>query len=93
MKLKPIITEKSTGDAGKGVYTFRVPNSLTKHQIKKLIEETFKVHVTEVRSTKESGEVKKTISGRKRVIKPSKKALVILKEKEKIDLFETKGNK
>lgn len=88
--LEPIITEKSTKLAEDGKYTFRVEFGLNKFQIKKLIEEVFGVHVTSVRTAKIAGEKKRTILGRKRIIKPSQKAIVTLKEKEKIDLFETK---
>jgi large subunit ribosomal protein L23 len=88
MKLEPILTEKSLRDAKEGRYTFRVDPGLTKHKIRKLVEEVFGVHVTKVRTIKEKGEVKRTVFGKKRVITPKKKAIVTLKEKEKIDLFE-----
>lgn len=90
MKLLPIITEKSLSDAKKGKYTFKVGLHMTKFEIKKAVEDAFKVHVVNVNTTKEAGEVKRTMWGRKRVLKPGKKAVVMLKEKESIDLFETK---
>lgn len=90
MILEPIITEKSTELAKKGKYTFKVKVGLRKHQIKKLIEDLFGVHVREIRTMNIRGETRKTLSGRKRKIMPSKKAIVSLAEKEKIDLFETK---
>lgn len=90
MKLEPIITEKTIELAKKGEYTFRVDRNMTKAKIKSLVENVFGVHVKRVRTTKEAGEVKRTIWGRKRVIKPGKKAIVKLAEKEKIDLFEEK---
>ncbi len=89
-KLEPILTEKTTKLAESGKYSFRVDRNLTKYQIKKLIGEIFDVHVTKVRTLKEPGEKKRTSSGRKRVILPGKKAIVTLRDKEKIDLFETK---
>ncbi len=88
MKLEPIITEKSMNNAKEGKYTFRVGRSLNKIQIKKLIEETFGVHVTDVKTIRSRGGVKRTPQGRKRIIQPAKKAIVTLKDKEKIDLFE-----
>jgi large subunit ribosomal protein L23 len=88
--LEPIITEKSTKLADEGKYTFRVDIGQTKFQIKKLIEDVFGVHVTNVRTARIAGERKRTAQGRKRVVMPFKKAIVTLKEKEKIDLFETK---
>ena len=90
MKLEPVITEKSTRLAEEGKYTFRVNIGLNKFKIKKIIEEVFGVHVTSVKTIKERGETKKNFRGRIRVIKPQKKAIVTLGEKEKIDLFETK---
>ena len=93
MKLEPIITEKSLELSKKGNYTFRVEVGLRKHQIKKLIEEVFEVHVKEIRTMNIRGETRKALSGRKRRIMPSKKAIVTLAEKEKIDLFETKKKK
>ncbi|OGM19451.1 50S ribosomal protein L23 [Candidatus Woesebacteria bacterium RIFCSPLOWO2_01_FULL_37_19] len=88
MRLEPLITEKSLSASRNGKYTFRVDKGLNKYQIAILIEKTFGVHVTSVRTLKQAGELKKTLSGRKRIIQPGKKAIVTLKEKEKIDLFE-----
>lgn len=88
MKLEPILTEKSLNDAREGKYTFYVPMNLNKYQVKELIEKAFGVNVTKVRTMVKKGEEKRTIQGRKRVIKPKKKTVVTLKEKQKIDLFE-----
>src|SRR3989344_9636844 len=88
MKLEPIITEKSLKLASGGRYSFRVARTVNKRQIKRLIEEAFDVHVVSVKTIKEKGEVKKTFRGRKKIIMPSKKAIVKLKDKEKIDLFD-----
>jgi large subunit ribosomal protein L23 len=89
MKLIPVLTEKSLNEAKKGNYTFWINKRLNKNQIKKLISEIFGVHVVRVRTVNVEGEVKRTLRGRKQVIQPRKKAIVILKEKEKIDLFES----
>lgn len=88
MKLEPIISEKTMNLAKEAKYTFRVDLRLNKYQIAKTIEKHFKVHVTSIRTIKEPGQIKKTYSGRKRVVMPTKKAIVTLKDKEKIDLFE-----
>lgn len=90
MKLKPVITEKSMSEAKEGRYTFLVSPKLTKHQIKKLVEDSFAVNVTNVWTILKKGSKKKTIRGRIRTIKPAKKAIVALKEKQKIDIFEVK---
>jgi len=88
MKLVPILTEKSLKDAKKGKYTFYVGMNLNKYQIKELIEKAFKVNVVKVRSMVKKGEEKRTMQGMKKTVKPKKKAVVTLKEKEKIDIFE-----
>jgi ribosomal protein L23 len=88
LKIKPILTEKSVEDAKGGRYSFWVPLRLTKHQIKKFIGEAFGVHVVKVRTQTRAGGVKTTLTRKKVIIKPRKKAIVSLKEKEKIDLFE-----
>ncbi len=88
--LKPVLTEKSLNEAKEGKYTFIVDVRLNKFKIKDRIEKTFKVHVVKVRTLKVGGEVKKTMQGRIRIISALKKAIVVLREKEKIDLFETK---
>jgi large subunit ribosomal protein L23 len=93
MKIKPIITEKTTELAKSGKYTFKFAAKTTKNEIKKLIGKLFAVDVVGVRTISLHGEVKKTMSRRKKVVKPSKKAVVWLKEKQTIDIFETKKGK
>jgi len=88
MKLIPVLTEKSMSEAEKGNYTFFVERNMNKGQIKKAVEEAFGVNVVKVRTMNVTGEEKRTMRGRKKIIKPKKKAMVTLKEKEKIDLFE-----
>lgn len=88
MRLRPVLTEKSLAEAKRGNYTFLVGRNLTKNQIRKVIEAVFGVNVVRVRTMNIVGETKKGVLGRKREIQPRKKAIVSLKEKEKIDLFE-----
>ncbi|MGB6838757.1 MAG: 50S ribosomal protein L23 [Microgenomates group bacterium] len=88
MRLKPVLTEKSMSEAKEGIYTFWVEKSMNKNQIRKAVEDVFGVHVVKVRTINVAGETKRTFRGKKRTIKPRKKAMVTLKEKEKIDLFE-----
>lgn len=93
MKLEPVLTEKSMEKARKGDYTFWVNKGMTKYQIKNLVNKVFGVTVINVRTISVAGEKKKTYLGKMRVVKPRKKAIVTLKEKEKIDLFESKKKK
>lgn len=94
MDIKPVITEKTTELAKSGKYVFRVSAGLTKNKIKDAIHRIFGVDVVKIRTIKEQGEVKRSLSSRKkRVVMPSKKAIVVLKDKQTIDIFETKKNK
>ena len=90
-KLVPVLTEKSLDQAKKGFYTFYVDPSMNKYSIKFLIEKTFEVHVTSVKTMNYKKEIKKNMKGKKQVKKAKKKTMVTLKEKEKIDIFEEKG--
>ena len=90
MIIEPLVTEKTISLADKGKYTFWVGRNLNKYQIKELVEKTFGVHVVNVRTINQAGETKRTATGRKKIIKPRKKAIVTLKDKEKIDFFESK---
>ena len=91
---RPIITEKSLKDAQNGVYTFAVNKTSSKAQIKKAIERIFNVHIVKITTVMKKG--KKRLVGRRRtqVYEAGiKKARVILKKDEKIDLFEVGGEK
>lgn len=90
IKIKPVITEKSLSEAKKGNYTFYLARDLNKEQIKKLIGETFGVDVLKVRTINLKTKRKKNFRGRIQILKPRKKAIVTLKENQKIDLFEEK---
>ena len=41
--IAPVVTEKSAGNAEKGIYTFKVVKTATKTQIKNTIEKAFGV--------------------------------------------------
>lgn len=92
-KIKPILTEKSLNDAESGKYTFWVSPNLNKHQIKKLISEAFGVQVDSVATANYKRREKRSVWTRRKTIRPArKKATVVLRGKDKIDLFEG-GNK
>ncbi len=87
--IEPIITEKSMNLAREGKYTFIVARSAKKKTIKRVTEKMFNVHVIRISTTLIKG--KSTRVGIKRAeVKnsPVKKAVVIVKEGEKIPLFE-----
>lgn len=92
---KPLITEKTMILANEGKYTFRVDKRADKKIIKRAVENFFKVEVKKVWVIKVWGKRKKVGRQKKKTIKKSdwKKAIVLLKEGQKIDLFEQAGGK
>jgi large subunit ribosomal protein L23 len=90
MQIKPILTEKSMIEAKRGVYTFAVGKQFIKTQIKQMIGKLFDVHVKSVKVINYKGGTKKNFRGIKVTVKPYKKVMLTLKNKEKIDLFEEK---
>ncbi len=87
--ISPIVSEKSLQETAYNKYTFKVNPKANKHQIKKAIEETFSVNVVKVRTVKSKPMVKKSRKTKKTIkVKVVKKAIVQLKPKQKIDLFD-----
>ena len=89
---KPIITEKSTSQVAENKYTFEVDKRAAKNEVKQAVEKLFGVTVLDVRTANIKG--KEVRAGRRRTLgKKSdwKKAVVTLKEGDKIELFEVGG--
>ena len=84
----PLITEKLDKAREKyRQYSFVVDRDATKHDIARAVSTLFKVTVEEVRTTIMRGKIKRL--GRSMGKRPNfKKAFVILKEGDKIELFE-----
>ncbi len=84
---RPLVTEKNSILAEKGVYVFEVTPEATKTEIKKAVEKYFRVKVANVNTATCRGRSKRTKFG---ISKPTtwKKAMVRLKAGEKIGLFE-----
>ncbi|MCL4465635.1 MAG: 50S ribosomal protein L23 [Chloroflexi bacterium] len=84
---RPIITEKGTAQLAQSKYTFEVDVRANKHQIADAVETVFKVNVTDVNVSTARG--KKRRVGRHYGTTPDwKKAVVTLKEGQRIDVFE-----
>lgn len=85
---RPMITEKMTRLQEKlNQYAFEVDPQANKIEIKKAIEECFKVHVLKVHTIVQPGKLKRM--GRFSGIRPDwKKAIVTLPAGEKIELLE-----
>lgn len=87
---KPLITEKSMLNAKSGLFTFEVDKDATKFQIKKAVEDKFKVKVIAVKTINTKGQVKQQRTVRKSYQNPSvRKALVKLQKGQTLALFET----
>lgn len=87
--IAPVITEKSTREAGLSKFTFKVAKQADKKMIARAIEDKFKVNVVSVATSIVKGKTKRF--GTRRVetaLSDWKKATVKLKSGEKIDLFE-----
>jgi large subunit ribosomal protein L23 len=90
--VRPLITEKMTNiNADKGKYGFLVSPKANKISIAKAIEKKFNVHVTDVHTINHPGKTKTQFRKSGRFVGKTakyKKAIVTLKEGEKIELFE-----
>jgi len=86
--IRPLVTEKSTIQReGQNQYSFRVEKRANKIEIKEAVERLFKVKVREVRTVTIRGKVKRL--GRRFGKRPDwKKAIVTVKEGDRIDFFE-----
>jgi large subunit ribosomal protein L23 len=92
--LGPVISEKSMNDISRGKYTFKVSVQATKKDIKKAIEEQFKVNVMKVSTITVKGRSSKTGVKRIETVKqPFKKAIALLKTGQKISIFDAGAQK
>ena len=88
--LRPVISEKSMDQTGRGKFTFRVHPAANKFQIAAAVEELFKVQVLGVNVLTTHPHAKRRFS-RSRVkgdTTPWRKAVVTLAEGQKIEFFE-----
>ena len=88
---RPIVTEKMTALQEKGQYAFEVERGANKIEIKKAVEKKFNVTVIDVRTALHKGKTKSQLrrKGRFEGRTPAwKKAIVRLKEGDKIQFFE-----
>lgn len=88
--LSPIVTEKSVEDMKKGKYSFRVAIGADKNMIKKEVEKNFNVNVIKVATINVKKRSKQTMQKRTVKIPAFKKALVKVKDGQKIELFNIK---
>lgn len=86
--ITPIYTEKSLAQAKMGKYSFWVDRFANKSTIKAEVASLFNVHVVTIKTANLAGESRRNTKGKKYTVLSKKKAIVTLKDKEKIDLFE-----
>ena len=83
--IAPVITEKSMANRENNVYTFKVVKNATKEDIKRAVEEAFKVSVKSVNTLNTKSKRRRVgrYSGR---TKTYKKAIVTLAEGSSIEM-------
>jgi large subunit ribosomal protein L23 len=88
---RPIVTEKMTQLESSRQYAFEVENDANKIEVQKAIEKKFNVSVTNIRTINYKGKQKTQMTRRGRFTGKTpkwKKAIVTLKEGDKIEFFE-----
>lgn len=83
--IAPVITEKSMAERQNNVYTFKVVKNATKIEIKKAIEDAFKVSVKSV-NTLNTKAKRRRVGRYEGKTKTYKKAIVTLQDGSTIDL-------
>jgi len=87
---RPIVTEKISALQEKGIYAFEVAPAANKIEIARAVAKKFNVTVKNVRTMTVKGKSKTQMTRRGRFTGKTshyKKAIVTLKEGDKIDLF------
>ncbi len=89
---RPIISEKSLLNASGGLYTFEVSREASKNDIRRAFKEVFGVDVNRVRTVTTKGRSSRVWGRKNRAeVGPIKKAIVKLKDGQKLDIFEVKA--
>ncbi len=84
---KPVVTEKNMGLQEMGRYAFEVPPTVSKHEIRKAVQEAFDVTVVKVNTMNVRGKPKRY--GPRTITQRSwKKAIVTLAPGDNITIFE-----
>ena len=85
--VRPVLTERGVKDQERNnTYPFEVHPDATKEDVKNAVEETFNVHVVDVRTMRRKGKPRRTKFQWFHTAK-WKKALVRIQDGETIDLF------
>jgi len=89
--LAPVVSEKSYGLLDQNKYTFLVRTDANKTEIKLAVEKVFGVKVTGVNTLNRAGKQQRTRYGMGRRV-ATKRAIVSVKEGDRIDLFAGPGS-
>ena len=85
--LRPIVTEKSTQLQERDKYVFQIALRANKVMVREAVQKAYDVKVTSVNIIRTPGKVKRY--GPRRVKRPgTKKAIVTLKQGDRIQIFE-----
>ncbi|MCL6091841.1 MAG: 50S ribosomal protein L23 [Actinobacteria bacterium] len=90
--IKPVVSEKSYSLSEKGVYTFVVPASANKIEVRRSVEKVFNVRVVKVNTLNRPGKRKRSRNRRQGTFgkRPdTKRAFVTLASGQTIPVFET----
>lgn len=92
--IKPFITEKTYALVARGWYTFVVAPDARKREIGREIARLYKVTVTQVKTTRVHGKIRRTGAKQQPVAKSDwKKAFVRLANGQRIEAFEAEREK
>ncbi len=83
---RPVISEKSTMLGGQSKYVFEVARDANKLEIKDAVQKIFKVNVVDVNVINVPGKMRRVGKSRG-MTSPHKKAVVTLREGERIEVF------
>ncbi|NMB69960.1 50S ribosomal protein L23 [candidate division WWE3 bacterium] len=90
--VRPIVTEKSMGLTNANMYVFQVAMGATKGAVEAELKRVFGVDVLEIKTMIMPGKKKRILKTYRFKTTPKwKKAIVKLKEGQKIDLFPKEG--
>ncbi|MFA7277696.1 MAG: 50S ribosomal protein L23 [Candidatus Gracilibacteria bacterium] len=88
----PLVTEKTSANMEKGVYTFLVRKDTNKIEVKQAFEAIFGEKVATVRMTQVLRKARPLAKGNEMEKRQAqKKAIITLKGDKKVDIFQTKA--
>lgn len=91
--ITPLITETTIDLTKNNWYSFRTSKDFNKNQIRRLIEELFKVNVLEIKTLLVKEGNKRSLRNRKlRLGETWKKVMVKIKPEQKIAIFDVANN-